>query len=96
MCVGLYYKFSLIKKFIKHNLVITYVAIFVSKFFPEFLNPTWWSTRPKAQFPSFDRVTRSPGSILIFLKNQNDVVLVKKSQRVTTGSYQILTFSIVS
>jgi hypothetical protein len=37
-------------------------------------------------FLGFDRATRSPGSILSFL-NQNDVILVKKhkSQRVATG-----------
>jgi hypothetical protein len=34
--------------------------------------------RSKARVPSFDRVTGSLESILIFFLNQNDVVLVKK------------------
>jgi hypothetical protein len=53
----------------------------------KFLNLARWLTRPKAQVPGFDQVIGSPESILIFLKNQNDVVLVKKknkSQRVAT------------
>jgi len=39
----------------------------------------WWSTRSKNWVSGFDRVTESPGSILIFL-NQNHVVLVKKNK----------------
>jgi hypothetical protein len=49
---------------------------------PEFLNPTRWSTRLKAQVPGFDRVTRVNS---IFKKNQNDVVLVKKQKQKSTG-----------
>jgi hypothetical protein len=41
----------------------------------EFLNPIWWSTRLKARVPSFDQVARVNSD---FLKNQNDIVLVKK------------------
>jgi hypothetical protein len=41
--------------------------------------------------PGFHRVTRSPGSISIFKKSQNDIILVKKnkSQRVATGFYRV-------
>jgi hypothetical protein len=46
----------------------------------KFLNLARWLTRPKAQVPGFDQVIGSPESILIFLKNQNDVVLVKKKK----------------
>jgi hypothetical protein len=49
----------------------------------KFLNLARWLTRPKAQVPGFDQVIGSPESILIFLKNQNDVVLVKKKQKST-------------
>jgi hypothetical protein len=48
----------------------------------KFLNLARWLTRPKAQVPGFDQVIGSPESILIFLKNQNDVVLVKKKTKV--------------
>jgi hypothetical protein len=49
--------------------------------------------RSKAQVPGFDRVTGSAGSVLFLKKNQNDVVLEKKSQwvcnRVLIGSCRV-------
>jgi hypothetical protein len=44
---------------------------------PKFLNPVW----SKAWVPGFDRFIGLRGLILIFLKNQNNIVLVKKEKK---------------
>jgi hypothetical protein len=51
----------------------------------EFLN----LTRSKARIPDFDPITRSPRSILIFKKNQNDVILVKQKKQKPTGCNRV-------
>jgi len=48
---------------------------------PKFLNPAQF----KVRVPGFDQFIRLRGLILIFLKNKNNVVLVKKkSQQIAT------------
>jgi hypothetical protein len=44
---------------------------------PKFLNPVW----SKAWVPGFDRFIGLRGLILIFFKNQNNIVLVKKKRK---------------
>jgi hypothetical protein len=47
----------------------------------EFLNPA----RSKVRILGFNPITRSPRSILIFLKNQNDIILVKQKKTKVNG-----------